>query len=125
MTDASSPPHAAQAVGEPLPAYLSGRFHLVSTGIGDAGNMTVNAEVRQIVRRAARRAALRACVRVAGIFPLLMRCRNVLSLPSLEHRGVGDTPRDPHGQQVCHGPAPRRQAVPEAFGQRVNVLQPE
>ncbi|MBB3139356.1 SAM-dependent methyltransferase [Halomonas organivorans] len=50
MTDANSHPRAAQAVGESLPAYLSGRFHLVSTGIGDAGNITVNAQ--EVLRRA-------------------------------------------------------------------------
>lgn len=50
MTDASSHPLAAQAVGEPLPAYLSGRFHLVSTGIGDVGNITVN--VQEVLRLA-------------------------------------------------------------------------
>lgn len=50
MTDTSSHPLATQAVGEPLPAYLSGQFHLVSTGIGDAGNITVNAQ--EVLRRA-------------------------------------------------------------------------
>ncbi len=44
MTDAHSHPHVIQTVGAPLPSYRSSRFHLVSTGIGDAGNITVNAQ---------------------------------------------------------------------------------
>ncbi|MBY6034370.1 hypothetical protein KUV59_14405 [Marinobacter daepoensis] len=50
MTDANSHPLATQTVGAPLPSYLGGQFHLVSTGIGDAGNITVNAQ--EILRRA-------------------------------------------------------------------------
>lgn len=50
MTDTSSHSIVHRAAGEPLPAHLSGRFHLVSTGIGDAGNITVNAQ--EVLRRA-------------------------------------------------------------------------
>jgi len=78
MTDASSYPHAAQAAGESLPAYLSGRFHLVSTGIGDAGNMTVNAQ--QVLRRADV---------VFGISRLLERFADLLRGKELHDAGHG------------------------------------
>ncbi|MFJ5483603.1 SAM-dependent methyltransferase [Pectobacterium actinidiae] len=47
MTEISS---SSLPVGKRLPNYHSGQFHLVSTGIGDPGNITVNAQV--ILRRA-------------------------------------------------------------------------
>lgn len=47
MTEIAS---SSLPIGKRLPSYHSGQFHLVSTGIGDAGNITVNAQ--EVLRRA-------------------------------------------------------------------------
>lgn len=114
MTEITS---SSLSLGKRLPNYHSGQLHLVSTGIGDAGNITVNAQ--EILRRADV---------VFGIPRLLETFADLLNGKELHEAGHGlftdlirkDTPVE----KACALEADVRRIVRSAIaaGKRVAVM---